>query len=294
VGEGIEVLVRPQPMLWTCRVDPGQLEAVLLNLAANARDAMNGSGSLTIAADNIVIGAKDAVELTAGEYVVLSVSDTGCGMTNEVMARAFEPFYTTKEPGKGTGLGLSQVYGFSRQCGGTARIESNRGKGTTVRIYLPRAEGEISEHRSLNDLSRASRAPDGTAAIRIVEDHADVRQTITEVLSHLGYRVLTTTTGSEAVEILQQENSIEVLLSDVMLPGGLSGIELARLARKLKPGLKVVLSSGYVGDEARRDLMRGEFSFLPKPYRPVELAAKLSEVLAGGNAFTLAAVSQTR
>jgi CheY-like chemotaxis protein len=270
-------------MLWTCRIDQGQLEAVLLNLAANARDAMNGSGSLTIAADNIVIGAKDDVELAAGEYVVLSVSDTGCGMTNEVKARAFEPFYTTKEPGKGTGLGLSQVYGFSRQCGGTARIESKRGKGTTVRIYLPRAEGEISEHRSLNDLSRASRAPDGTAAILIVEDHADVRQTISEVLSHLGYRVLTTTTGSEALAILQQENSIEVLLSDVVLPGGVSGIELARTARTLKPELKVVLSSGYVGDEARHDLIGGEFSFLPKPYRPAELAAKLTEVLAGGN-----------
>jgi CheY-like chemotaxis protein len=207
-------------------------------------------------------------------------------MTNEVKARAFEPFYTTKEPGKGTGLGLSQVYGFSRQCGGTARIESKRGKGTTVRIYLPRAEGEISEHRSLNDLSRASRAPDGTAAILIVEDHADVRQTISEVLSHLGYRVLTTTTGSEALAILQQENSIEVLLSDVVLPGGLSGIELARTARQLKPELKVVLSSGYVGDEASHDLMRGEFSFLPKPYRPAELAAKLTEVLAGqGNSL---------
>ena len=283
VGEAIEILVHTQPKLWTCRIDPGQFEAVLLNLAANARDAMNGSGSLTIAADNVVIGAKDDAELAAREYVVVSVSDTGCGMTKQVMARAFEPFYTTKEPGKGTGLGLSQVYGFSRQYGGTARIESKRGGGTTVRIYLPRAEGEISEHRSLNDLSRASRAPDGTAAILIVEDHADVRQTITEVLSHLGYRVLTTTTGSEAVAILQQENSIEVLLSDVVLPGGLSGIELARIARKLKPELKVVLSSGYVGDEARHDLIGGEFSFLPKPYRPAELAAKLTEVLAGGN-----------
>jgi len=282
VGEGIEILVRPQSKLWTCRVDPGQLEAVLLNLAANARDAMNGSGTLTIAADNIVIGAKDDVGLAAGEYVAVSVSDTGCGMTNQVMARAFEPFYTTKEPGKGTGLGLSQVYGFSRQCGGTARIESKRGKGTTIRIYLPRAEGEISEHQSLNDLSRASRAPDSTAAILIVEDHGDVRQTLTEVLSHLGYRVLTTTTGSEALAILQQENSIEVLLSDVVLPGGLSGIELARTARKLKPELKVVLSSGYVGDEARHVLNQGEFSFLPKPYRPAELAAKLTEVLAGG------------
>ena len=283
VGEGIEILVRAQSKLWTCRVDPGQLEAVLLNLAANARDAMNGSGTLTIAADNIVFGAKDDAGLAAGEYVVVSVSDTGCGMTNQVMARAFEPFYTTKEPGKGTGLGLSQVYGFARQCGGTARIESKRGKGTTVRIYLPRAEGEISEHRSLKDLSRASRAPDSTAAILIVEDHGDVRQTLTEVLSHLGYRVLTTTTGSEALAILQQENSIEVLLSDVVLPGGLSGIELARTARKLKPELKVVLSSGYVGDEARHVLNQGEFSFLPKPYRPAELAAKLTEVLAGGN-----------
>ena len=283
VGEGIEVVVRPQPDLWTCRIDPGQLEAVLLNLAANARDAMNGSGSLTIAAENVVIGAKEDVELAAGEYVVLSVLDTGRGMTNEVIARAFEPFFTTKGPGKGTGLGLSQVYGFSRQCGGTARIESKRGKGTTVRIYLPRAEGEVSDLRSLNDLSRASRAPNGTGTILIVEDHSDVRQTITEVLSHLGYHVFTTTTASEAMALLQEQNSIEVLLSDVVLPGGLSGIELARKARKLKPELKVVLSSGFVGDDAKNDLQRGEFSFLPKPYRPAELAAKLTEVLASGN-----------
>ncbi len=282
VGEGIEILIRPQPKLWTCRIDPGQLEAVLLNLAANARDAMNGSGCLTIEAGNVVMGAKDDVEL-AGEYVVISVSDTGCGMTKEVMARAFEPFYTTKEPGKGTGLGLSQVYGFSRQYGGTVRIKSKRGRGTTVRIYLPRAEGAVSEHRSLNDLSRASRARNGRAAILIVEDNGDVRQTITEVLSHLGYRVLTATAGREALAILQQEKSIELLLSDVLLPGGLSGIELARKARKLKPELKVVLSSGYVGDEARHDLVRGEFSFLPKPYRPAELAAKLTEVLADGS-----------
>jgi histidine kinase/DNA gyrase B/HSP90-like ATPase/response regulator receiver domain-containing protein len=196
---------------------------------------MNGSGRLTIAADNVVIGAKGDVELPAGEYVMVSVSDTGCGMTNEVMTRAFDPFYTTKGPGKGTGLGLSQVYGFSRQSGGTARIESKRGRGTTVRIYLPRAVGEISEHWSLNDLSRASRAPDGTAAILIVEDHSDVRRAVIEVLSHLGYRVLTTTTGSEALAILQQENAIEVLFSDVVLPGGLNGIELARKARKLNP-----------------------------------------------------------
>jgi CheY-like chemotaxis protein len=283
VGEGIEIVLRPQPMLWRCRIDPGQLEAVLLNLAANARDAMNGSGRLTIAADNLVIGARDDVELAAGEYVMVAVSDTGCGMTREVMARAFEPFYTTKGPGKGTGLGLSQVYGFSRQCGGTARIESKIGKGTTVRIYLPRAEGETSELRSLNDLSRASHAPDGTAAILIVEDHDDVRQTITEVLSHLGYRVLTATTGAEALAVLRQEKLIEVLLSDVVLPGGLSGIELARAARQLKPGLKVVLSSGYVGDEVRDDLVPGEFCFLPKPYRPAELAAKLTEVLSSDN-----------
>jgi PAS domain S-box-containing protein len=276
VGEGIEISLHLQENLWTCRVDPGQFEAALLNLAVNARDAMSASGRLTVTADNIVIGAGDAVELDAGEYVVVSVSDTGCGMSKDVLQQAFEPFYTTKEVGKGTGLGLSQVYGFCKQSGGIARIESKKGKGTTVRLYLPRATGQTSDERSLLDLSHAA---SGNATVVLVEDNRGVREMITELLSHLGYTVLAATTGSEALATLQRDDSVQLLLSDIVLPGGVSGLELARAARKLKPDLNVLLTSGYVAEETKSDLERSEFQFIPKPYRLAELAAKLDEAL---------------
>jgi PAS domain S-box-containing protein len=276
LGEGIEISLRSQQNLWTCRIDPGQFEAALLNLAANARDAMNGSGRLRVTADNVVIGPRDDAELAAGEYVAVSVSDAGCGMSKDVLARAFEPFYTTKEVGKGTGLGLSQVYGFAKQYGGTARIESKRGKGTTVRLYLPRAEGRTRTERSLTDLSYA---PSGNATVLVVEDNVDVREMITDVLSHLGYAVLVASTGPEALAILRQDASVQLLLSDVVLPGGVSGLELARAARELSPELKVLLTSGYVAEKTKAELMRSEFPLISKPYRPAELAAKLEEVL---------------
>jgi PAS domain S-box-containing protein len=276
VGEGIEIFVLPQPNLWTCRIDPGQFEAALLNLAANARDAMDGSGRLTIAASNVVIGPRDDAELAAGQYVAVSVSDTGCGMSKDVLARAFEPFYTTKEVGKGTGLGLSQVCGFAKQSGGTARIESKKGKGTTVRLYLPKVEGEIRAERSLGDLSLA---PGGAASVLIVEDNRDVRDRVTEVLSHLGYRVSAATNTREALAALERDGSVQLMLSDIVLPGGVSGIELARAAQKLRPDLKVLLTSGYVAEQTKADLMRSKFPLISKPYRPAELAAKLEEIL---------------
>jgi PAS domain S-box-containing protein len=277
VGEGVEIEIRPQENLWTCRVDPGQFEAAVLNLAANARDAMNGSGKLVITAENMVIGGRAIADLRAGEYVVVSVTDTGCGMSREVLARAFEPFYTTKEAGKGTGLGLSQVYGFAQQAGGTARIESRKGSGTTVRLYLPRSEGEIRNERSLSDLTLAA---NGSATILVVEDDGDVRNMVIELLSHLGYTTLVATNGAEALGVLRRENGIDLLFTDIVMPSDMNGVELARRARNLRPGLKVLLSSGHAGDEIKSHLLRGRFSFISKPYGTAALAAKLEEVLA--------------
>jgi PAS domain S-box-containing protein len=277
VGEGIEIEICPQENLWTCRIDPGQFEAAVLNLAANARDAMNGSGRLVIAAENMAIRGKVIADLRAGEYVVVSVTDTGCGMSEEVLTRAFEPFYTTKEAGKGTGLGLSQVYGFARQAGGTARIESRRGAGTTVRLYLPRSEGEIRNERSLKDLARAA---NGSATILVVEDDADVRNMVTKLLSHLGYSTLMAANGAEALAVLRRENAVDLLFTDIVMPANMSGVELARRARNLRPSLKVLLSSGHAGDEIKSHLLRGRFSFISKPYGTAALAAKLEEVLA--------------
>ena len=276
VGEGIEISVNAEKNLWAARVDQGQFEAALLNLAANARDAMDWSGRLTITAQNVTTRHGTGSDLPAGHHVLISVSDTGCGMDADVLAHAFEPFFTTKEVGRGTGLGLSQVYGFATQCGGTALIESKRGAGTTVRIYLPKADGEVKAERSLEDLAHA---PNGTATILVVEDDPDVREMITEVISHLGYRVLVATDGREALSVLQNQSSIDLLFSDVVMPSGMSGIELGRGARRLRPNLNVLLSSGYVGEAAKSELIRSGVSFISKPYRPAELASKLSECL---------------
>ena len=246
-----------------------------MNLAANARDAMRRSGRLTISAENATIASRQDRELTAGDYVVVSVADTGCGMSREVLARAFEPFFTTKGVGKGTGLGLSQVYGFARQCGGTARIESRRGVGTTVRLYLPRVEGKVRDQGASAGLPAAA---NGSATVLIVEDDFDVREMIAEVLSHLGYRTLGAGSGPEALAMLREGHAIDLLLSDNLMPAGLTGVELARLARQLQPRIKVLLSSGYAADAS--ELRDGEFSFISKPYRPADLAAKVEEVLA--------------
>ena len=277
VGEGVQIDMRPQDNLWTCRIDPGQFEAAVLNLTANARDAMNGSGTLVITAENMVIGTRVIADLSAGEYIVVSVTDPGSGMSDEVLARAFEPFYTTKEAGKGTGMGLSQVYGFARQAGGTAQIESRRGAGTTVRLYLPRSEGEIRHERSLNGLARA---PNGSATILVVEDDADVRAMVTELLSHLGYHILVASNGAEALALLRRDNAVDLLFTDIVMPTDMNGVELARRALNLRPSLKILLSSGHAGDEIKSHLLRGRFSFISKPYGTAALAAKLEEVLA--------------
>jgi PAS domain S-box-containing protein len=280
LGDGIEVELRLQPEIWTCHIDPAQFEAAVLNLAANARDAMNRLGRLTISSENVTTGDGDGVDLTTGEYVVLSVSDTGCGMTAEEMARAFEPFYTTKEVGKGTGLGLSQVYGFAKQSEGAARIESRKGFGTTVRIYLPRRDGALADQEAAVD-GVSGGAPGGMTVL-VVEDDPDVREMIVAMLSELGYRILVAATGPEALAILRREHGVDLLLTDVIMPSGMSGTDLARTVSRLWPDLKVLLTSGYAGIDPEATLARREFPFIAKPYRATALSGKLTEILAGG------------
>jgi PAS domain S-box-containing protein len=278
VGEGIKIELLLQQDIWPCHVDPAEFAAAVLNLAGNARDAMNRSGRLTLRTENVIVSGSDGIDLAAGDYVVFSVSDTGAGMSPEVMERAFEPFYTTKDVGKGTGLGLSQVYGFTSQSGGAVRIESEVGKGTTVRIFLPRAAGEIAYTAAPSE-SVADALP-GAATILVVDDDADVREMIVEILSDLGYRVLVATTAAEALEILEREDRVDLLFTDIVMPAGTSGTELARRATRLRPSLKVLLSSGF----SREDLSlaaRVEFPFIAKPYRPTTLAHKLREALSG-------------
>jgi CheY-like chemotaxis protein len=200
-------------------------------------------------------------------------------MTAEVLERAFEPFYTTKEVGKGTGLGLSQVYGFAKQSGGDARIESTVGKGTTVRIYIPRADRQAVAGAVLRD--GLHETPPAAATILVVEDDPDVRDMIVGILSDLGYQTLVATNGPEALAILNDGHSVDLLFTDIVMPAGMSGTDLARQASRLRPDLKVLLSSGYTREANQWRSARSDFPFIAKPYRPTTLGKKLEEVLAG-------------
>ena len=277
IGDGIEIDTRLQPDTWLCRVDPAQFEAAILNLAVNARDAMNRSGRLTITSDNITVDHSAVAGLSRGDYVFVSVEDTGCGMSKDVLLRAFEPFYTTKEVGKGTGLGLSQVYGFAKQCGGTVQIESEVGRGTKVHIYIPRHDGPLTAEVPTSEDVVASTSADTT--ILVVEDDPNLRDLVARMLSNFGYRPLVARTGREALALLQNGGTVDLLLSDVVMPAGMNGIDLARAAQRLRPELKILLTSGYTGVEREREGHR-EFAFIAKPYRAHMLGKKLREILA--------------
>jgi PAS domain S-box-containing protein len=286
VGDGIELVLRLQDNLWTCDIDVAQFGAAVLNLLGNARDAMNGVGQIAIATENVSTGAAEGADLEPGDYVTLAVTDTGCGMSAAVLSRAFEPFYTTKEVGEGTGLGLSQVYGFTKQSGGIARIESRAGIGTTVRLYLPRKDGEPAVDGATEQRERTARHPGAT--ILVVDDDSDVRETTVETLAELGYRILAATNGPDALAILRRDKSVDLLFSDVVMPAGMSGVDLARAAQRLRPDLRILLSSGHPGDTRAQPIQR-EFPFIAKPYRPSTLGGRIAEVLA--EAGTRSAIS---
>ena len=218
------------------------------------------------------------LDLTPGEYVVVRVSDTGVGMSPEVQRRAFEPFYTTKDVGKGTGLGLAQIYGFARQSGGTVTIDSVPGKGTTVRLYLPRAASRITNDELSSGKRKMCRGHGKT--ILVVEDQPDVREIIEMSLGDLDYRILTAADGMAARQVLESDETIDLLLTDIVMPNGVSGLELAHEARQLRRGLGVVVVSGYHREfESQTDNDPG-LIFLEKPFRPTELADTIADVLA--------------
>jgi CheY-like chemotaxis protein len=202
-------------------------------------------------------------------------------MSAEVLERAFEPFCTTKEVGKGTGLGLSQVYGFAEHSGGATRIESQLGRGTTVRIHIPRANGQPAAGALPRE--RFGETPRGGATILVVEDDPDVREMVVGILSDLAYRTLVASDGPETLAILNRDRSVDLLFTDIVMPAGMSGTELARRASRLRPDLKVLLSSGYAREANLSKSARVEFPFIAKPYRPTALGKKLEEVLAGGS-----------
>jgi PAS domain S-box-containing protein len=247
IGPQVALDVVPGTAVWPVLADPGQLENALLNLCINARDAMPDGGRLVVATANHVLDAPAAAAhgLAPGDYVSICVSDTGAGMPPEVIARAFDPFFTTKPIGVGTGLGLSMVYGFARQSGGQARIRSNVGTGTVVCVYLPRHEGEAAPERASPAAATAPADAGRGETVLVVDDEAAVRALMVDLLGERGYRVLQAENGPRAIELLQADRSVALLVTDVGLPGGMNGRQVADAARVLIPALRVLFVTGY-------------------------------------------------
>lgn len=280
IGGNIAVTVTPTQGLWIAEVDASQLEAAILNLALNARDAMPDGGHLTIETSNAVLDDKFpsiGEKVQAGQYVVLTVADTGTGMSPDVMERAFEPFFTTKDVGKGSGLGLSMVFGFVKQSGGHIRLTSAPGQGTEALLYFPRAEQQSSQ---TEDKASAQKPEPGAERILVVEDDPLVRQHVVSQLKSLGYDVIEAENGSAAIAILGQRSDIDLLFTDVIMPGGMTGKDVADRARRMHPHIKVLFTTGYaetsIVHEGRLD---EDVELLGKPYRRGTLAAKLRKVL---------------
>jgi signal transduction histidine kinase len=277
VGGSCEVKLRIDDRLWLCHVDPPLLETALLNLALNGRDAMPDSGVLQIETRNIVLDEGAVAGCLPGSYVKVSVTDTGCGMPPEVRDRVFEPFFTTKEVGKGTGLGLSMVYGFVRQSGGYVAVESAPGAGTTVALYLPKATQK--PDAEVEAIQTQQAIPGGSERILVVDDNEDLLKVTSAMLNSFGYRALCARNGAEAIQMLESGQEFDLLFSDVVMPNGINGVELAREARRFNKGIKVLLTSGYAGDVLERHRAVDEFPIIDKPFRLADLARRLRSIL---------------
>jgi PAS domain S-box-containing protein len=284
LGGGIEIDLRLLEDLWTTFTDRSQLENALLNLAINARDAMAGSGKLTIETANIHLDQTNILQnsdIAPGDYVMLAVTDTGTGMTPDVLERAMEPFFTTKGAGKGSGLGLSMIYGFAKQSRGYVKIYSEAGHGTTVRLYLPRHRASAAHDPTPQPVGAATgEDPRGHEIILVVEDDAEVMKLVSSQMESLGYRVITAANGPQALEILNADHSLNLLFTDIVMPGGMNGRQLAEAARKIRPGLKVLYTSGYTRNAiVHQGRLDQGVKYLAKPYRRSDLARKLRQVL---------------
>lgn len=280
--ENITITIECAGGLWQAEADAGQLENALVNLSLNAKDAMPTGGRLSLAASNLKVtkeAAKIDPELKPGDYVQILVTDTGCGMLPEVVEKVFDPFFTTKPVGEGTGLGLSMVYGFAKQSGGHVSVTSEIDIGTTVRLLLPRTrEKSVAPQTNMREVE----LPSGTETILLVEDNDLVRAHVLKQLQMLGYTVISSANGVEGLEELKKDQAIDLLFSDIVMPGGMDGIMLANAARELRPDLKIVLTSGYSENMiAQNGELEASVYLLPKPYRRKDLAFKLRKALDG-------------
>jgi signal transduction histidine kinase/CheY-like chemotaxis protein len=292
LGQTVEIETVVSGGLWITSVDPHQLENAILNIAINARDAMNGEGKLTLELGNAMLDdhyVSSELDVPAGQYVMLAISDTGVGMSAETMARAFEPFFTTKSEGKGTGLGLSMVFGFVKQSNGHIRVYSEVGNGTTIKIYLPRcdqAEEDISEMPIPQVLG-------GSETILVVEDDMAVQATAVNMLTGLGYRVLKANDGQSALIVLQSGIAIDLLFTDVVMPGPVRSPDLAKQAKEMHPNIEVLFTSGYTQNAiVHGGRLDPGVHLISKPYRREDLARKIRHMLA--NAKPIVIPEETR
>jgi CheY-like chemotaxis protein len=262
------------PDLWSVLVDPAELELVLLNLCVNARDAMPDGGTIAISAYNAPALRHDQLE---GDFVVLSVEDNGCGMTEDVKARVFEPFYTTKEVGKGSGLGLPQVQGFAAQSNGAVIIDSAVGHGTTVTLLLPRTDQAPVKATTSVTLEQPGRIP-ASGAVLLVEDDDEVASLVTEMLRDIGCQVTRTSSADAALGALANDRKVDLLFSDIMMPGAMNGVDLAREVRRRRPDLPILLTSGYA-EAALREAGGEGYEVLHKPYAIEDLQRAIRHML---------------
>jgi PAS domain S-box-containing protein len=283
LGEHVEIETVLAPDAWGALADPSQLSAAIVNLAVNARDAMRGGGKLTIETANVTFDEASVSadgEMKPGQFVMIAVGDTGHGIPADIRGRVFEPFFTTKGVGRGTGLGLSMVYGFAKQTGGTVGIESEEGRGTTVRLYLPRAEGVAAPAAEPSSITAAPLGRYET--ILVVEDDALVRGYVIAQLGSLGYRTLVASDGAAALALVDQGAEFDLLFTDVVMPGGMNGRQLVDAVVARRPGMKVLYTSGYSDDAiVHEGHLDPGLALLKKPYRKAELAQKIREVLGG-------------
>ncbi|MEH6495287.1 MAG: ATP-binding protein, partial [Pseudomonas marincola] len=279
LGETISIKVQSDDELWSCIADPGQVENTLLNLAINARDAMPNGGSLTIETRNALLDDEYAgaqTDLKPGNYLMLAVSDTGTGIPEDALPHVFEPFFTLKEVGEGTGLGLSMVYGFAKQSGGHASIYSETGHGTTVKIYLPKSE--VIETVVLEEKTKDLKAQNIT--VLVVEDDPDMRTLVVALVSNLGFSIREAKDGPSALLNIANEGRVDLLLTDVVLPGGMNGAELSDKIDEIYPDTKTMFMSGYTEDAfAENKLLKENSVLLSKPFRKADLAAKIQQAL---------------
>jgi two-component system cell cycle sensor histidine kinase/response regulator CckA len=281
IGEDIELRTLMSEKLASVKIDPGQFEQILVNLAVNARDAMPDGGKLIIETTNVDLDEdyhSAHLYVKPGRHVMLAVSDTGCGMSEEVKAHLFEPFYTTKEKGRGTGLGLATIYGAVKQSGGSIEVYSEQGKGTVFKIYLPAIE-EIPQKLEIAKPISSSMLK-GEETILLVEDERIVRELAAKMLKRLNYNILPASNGTEALEIAKNYSGIiDLLITDVVMPG-MNGRQLAERLLKIRPDIKVLFTSGYTENAiAHHGIIEKDLSFIGKPYSTRELAQKIRQLL---------------